>query len=131
MNAPGEELPHDGSLTVLVAEDDTPMRASIEIWLSDSGWDIIMAENGTQAANQLSADVDVLVCDRRMPGLNASGVLDRLDELGLDIPVIILTAYEPDAEVSEDDVAAYLTKPVQREVLTSVIARVTAARTAD
>ncbi|MFB6142442.1 MAG: response regulator [Halorientalis sp.] len=120
--------PPDGSSTILVAEDDTPMRASIEIWLADTGWDVITVENGQAAVEHLSPEIDVLVCDRRMPVLNASGVLDHLDDVDLDIPVIVLTAYEPDEDVSEDDVAAYLTKPVGKEVITSVIRRVLSAR---
>lgn len=109
---------------VLVAEDETAMRASIEIWLGETEWEVLTAEDGQEAIDLLSEDVDVFVCDRRMPRYNASAILDRLVEEPYDIPVIVLTAYEPDDELAEEDVAAYLTKPVKKETLLNVIDRV-------
>lgn len=114
-----------GRCSVLVAEDDAVMRATIELWLNDTDWDVETVADGREAVESLNEDVDILVCDRRMPRLNAEGVLTRLDEAELDIPVIILTAYEPDDGLNEDDVDAYLNKPVKREVLTNVIRRLT------
>lgn len=113
-------------LVVLVAEDETAMRASIEIWLDETEWTVTVVEDGKEAVEHLSEDIDVFVCDRRMPKLNASEVLEELEEMPFDIPTIILTAYEPDDQLREEDVAAYLTKPVKKETLLSIIPRVAA-----
>lgn len=112
-----------GELTVLVAEDEPAMRGTIELWLEDTGWTVLTAEDGREAVEKLDEDVDILVCDRRMPKMNASDVLARLERTDIDIPVIILTAYEPDEKLDEADVDAYLNKPVKKPVLKSVINR--------
>ncbi len=100
------------------------MRSTMELWFADTGWTVLTAADGQQAVEKLSEDVDVLVCDRQMPKLTASKVLDYVEEQGLDPAVVILSAYEPDEEMGEDEVDAYLNKPIRKNVLTTVISRV-------
>lgn len=96
----------------------------MELWLADTGWTVLAAADGQEAVDQLSDDVDVLVCDRQMPKLTASEVLDHVEAENFDLSVVILSAYEPDEEMSEEEVDAYLNKPIRKNVLTTVISRV-------
>ncbi|MFB6170817.1 MAG: response regulator [Haloarculaceae archaeon] len=108
---------------VLVVEDDEVLRATIEIWLEDADWGVEAVSNGNAAVEALDDALDVVVCDRRVPGPNATDVVARLDERSFDVPVVVVSGYEPDDDLGEDDVAAYLGKPVKREVLTAVLGR--------
>ena len=99
--------------TVLVVEDDADLLATYEVWLA--AWDdvTVRSEVDGQAALTAVDDADVLVLDRKLPGLSGPEVLDRL---GADRPaVVVVSAYQPDAHVREGDVDAYLVKPVTRE----------------
>ena len=107
--------------TVLVAEDETPLRELIGVWLEDTGLHVVFAGDGLEALEAVDRDVDILVCDRRMPRMNGEQVIEQLDETGFAGTVIALTACEPDAVLGEADVDVYLQKPVTRDELRDVV----------
>lgn len=108
--------------TVLVVEDDEDLLGTYEVWLA--GWDdvtVLTALDGEAALTAVDdVEVDVLVLDRKLPALSGPEVLDRL---GGDRPVIVVSAYQPDDHLDEEDVAAYLVKPVTRDLFLDAIRR--------
>lgn len=104
------------SATVLLAEDDDAMRETMQRWLTnETQWDVMEASDGTETLNRLDDTVDALVLDRRMPGHSGPEIVDRLDETDFDGTVVVVSAYRADSHLGEDDVANYLTKPIDRE----------------
>ncbi|HAT34640.1 MAG TPA: hypothetical protein DCS82_02905 [Rhodospirillaceae bacterium] len=67
-----------------------------------------------EAERRLDGDVfDIVICDFYLDGMNAINVMDRLDELGIDTPVIILTAassLESDLQAMQQGAYDYLEK---------------------
>lgn len=111
-----------GPFTVLLVEDDEDFRETIRYWLGDDGrWNVRMASDGAEALELLDDTVDVLVVDRHLPTVSGTEVVDRLDETSFDGSVVVLSAYEPNGHLNEDDVAAYLTKPIDREMLVGAL----------
>ncbi|MEH2512048.1 DNA-binding NtrC family response regulator [Nitrobacteraceae bacterium AZCC 1564] len=83
--------------TILIADDDAVQRRLVENMVQRCGYDAITAENGDAAvALLLDSDakaIDALVLDLVMPGLDGMGVLAKIREAGLDLPVIVQTAH--------------------------------------
>jgi len=105
------------SQTILVAEDQQPIRSLIEFKLRNSGYTVVCVEDG-QAALQKARDVrpDLILLDVMMPLMTGFEVLGALkqDEATKTIPILIVTAQSQEDEVLKglelgaDD---YITKP--------------------
>src|SRR6266404_1218520 len=74
--------------TILIADDDPVQRRLVENMVQKCGYDAIAVLTGPDAVT-----VDAIVLDLVMPGLDGMGVLDRIREAGLNIPVIVQTAH--------------------------------------
>lgn len=84
---------------VLVAEDDSAMRAMLVESLREAGYQVIEVANGRQLETCLDPQgkacpmPDIIVSDVRMPGRTGLEVLARLREIDWAMPVIIITAF--------------------------------------
>jgi CheY-like chemotaxis protein len=79
---------------VLVAEDDSSVRMTIEFVLQDEGFEVILAADGEEALRlALKMSPDVILLDQMMPKLDGHEVLIALreDDATKDIPVFVLT----------------------------------------
>jgi DNA-binding NtrC family response regulator len=85
------------SAVVLIVDDDPVQRRLLEAMVSRFGYQAMLAESGDAAIRLLTGpqgrQVDCLVLDLVMPDLDGLGVLARMREAGLDIPVIVQTAH--------------------------------------
>ncbi|MGH7635824.1 MAG: response regulator, partial [Gemmatimonadaceae bacterium] len=80
---------------VLIVDDDPVQRRLLDNMVRRAGHEPVIAEAGEQAARMLSSGerFDCVVLDLVMPDLDGLGVLARMQEAGLDIPVIVQTAH--------------------------------------
>ncbi|MEL6818003.1 MAG: sigma-54 dependent transcriptional regulator [Pseudomonadota bacterium] len=80
--------------TILIADDDPVQRRLYEATLSRANLRTIVAENGTQALNAMTAnsDIDAVILDLVMPGIDGIGVLEQMQADALSMPVIVQTA---------------------------------------
>ena len=80
--------------TVLVVDDDADMRKLLKDFLQPNGYDVIEAANGQDAMLLVeSENVDVVVLDKEMPGMNGLDVLSFLHHRCPWLPVIFVTAF--------------------------------------
>src|ERR1700729_7252 len=83
--------------TILIADDDAVQRRLVENMVRRCGYEAIVVDGGDAAMAVLTAPdaqvVDAVVLDLVMPGLDGMGVLDKIREAGLNIPVIVQTAH--------------------------------------
>ena len=79
---------------VLVIEDDPQTGAEIKAALTDHGFQVDAAVSGREALSQVAAaSYDAIVLDRLLPGgLDGLGVLSTLRAVGVEAPVLILSA---------------------------------------
>ena len=106
--------------TVLIVDDEVNITELFGVWLEDE-YDVRMANSGEEALEELDETVDVVLLDRRMPGLSGDEVLERIREQNYDCRVAMVTAVDPDFDVIEMGFDDYLTKPIDREGLESAI----------
>jgi len=107
--------------TVLVVDDDGPIRRMLERTLAAEGYGVSGAVDGGSALAAVERSVpDVLVLDIGLPGLDGLAVCRRLRGKGLALPILLLTARDAVADrvvgldAGADD---YLVKPFAAEEL--------------
>jgi len=110
------------SPTVLVA-DDEPSIADGHAMRLEEQYDVRTAHSGSEALEKLDEEVDVVLLDRRMPGVSGDDVLDRIRERGLPCRVAMVTAVEPTFDIVDMGFDGYLEKPLDREALFETVER--------
>lgn len=108
--------------TVLVVDDEVGIAELYAEWLAEK-YDARTALSGEAALSMLDEDVDVVLLDRRMPGLSGDEVLEEIGRRGLDCRVVMVTAVEPDFDVLEMGFDDYIVKPVDGEELRALVER--------
>src|SRR3981081_1434242 len=82
---------------ILIADDDAVARPLGEHMVLRCGYEAVVVDSGDAAVAALTAgdaqSIDAVVLDLVMPGLDGMGVLDKIRDLGLNIPVIVQTAH--------------------------------------
>ena len=103
----------DDRKLILVADDEAEIRDILKLLLAGEGYAVETAENGRQAVEQMSNDVELCILDVNMPEL--SGILAAAEiRRHYDTPIIFLTAYSSESDkvmgfsVGADD---YIVKP--------------------
>lgn len=102
--------------TVLLIDDDELIRQSIAAYLSDSGFDLLQADDGPSGMEMVQRfSPDVVLLDLRMPEMDGLEVLDRLRQADAELPIIVVTG----AGVLKDAVEAlrmgafdFISKPI-------------------
>src|ERR1700722_5315600 len=83
--------------SILIADDDAVQRRLVENMVQKCGYETIVVDSGDAAIATLTAPdapvIDAVVLDLVMPGLDGMGVLAKIREAGLNIPVIVQTAH--------------------------------------
>ena len=110
-----EDLP-----LVLVVEDEADLADLYAAWLQGS-YRVRTAYGGHEALENLDEEVDIILLDRRMPGLSGDEVLDAVRERGIDCQVAMVTAVEPDFDILSMGFDDYLVKPVARDDLLETV----------
>jgi two-component system response regulator MprA len=107
--------------SVLVVDDDPPIRRMLERTFAAEGYRVASAADGAGALVAVErAMPDVLVLDVAMPGIDGLAVCRRLRSQGLALPILLLTARDavPDRVAGLDAGADdYLVKPFAAEEL--------------
>ena len=82
---------------ILIADDDAVQRRLVENMVQKCGYEARVVDSGDAVLAMLTApdgpDIDAVVLDLVMPGLDGMGVLAKIREAGLTIPVIVQTAH--------------------------------------
>lgn len=112
-------------ITILVVEDEKPIREAIAIFLELDGYRVIVATNGAQALDAIAEErPDVILCDVMMPILDGRELCRRLkqDKATMSIPIILMSAAGRGAAggVGADD---YVDKPLNLAELPDLIHR--------
>ena len=110
---------------VLVVDDDSRIRDLLRRYLTQEGFEVLLAEDGKALTRVLLREpVDLIVLDLMMPGEDGLSVCRRLRGANTTTPIIMLTAKGEDVdrivglEVGADD---YLAKPFNpRELLARI-----------
>ena len=82
---------------MLVVDDDRNMRLTLALIMGDEGYQVLTADNGTQALGILRRrPVDVILLDAKMPDMNGDEACARAKQLRPGTTVIMITAHVAD-----------------------------------
>jgi DNA-binding NtrC family response regulator len=125
--------PISGQPKVLVVEDDADVRAILDVFLSDKGFNVKLADSGHRALELLGEEpVDVILSDVRMPGMTGMELLRTVKERDPEIELVLMSAYScvRDAvEAIQLGAADYVEKPIDFRRLERVLQAVLEKRT--
>jgi two-component system response regulator AtoC len=79
---------------ILVVDDEAIVRESLRDWLTDAGYQVFIAENGSQALEVIKREkLGIVIADLVMPGMDGIELMKGAKEISPHIAVIIITAY--------------------------------------
>jgi signal transduction histidine kinase/ActR/RegA family two-component response regulator len=128
---PKLELPISArSETVLLVEDNTELRTSTEEILEALGFSIISAASAEEAVavfTEVGDQVDLLITDVIMPGLDGKQLADYLRDQSPDLQVLFISGYTDDVILDrgiEQDAVNFLAKPFASRDLANKIEKI-------
>ncbi len=117
--------PEPRQARILVVDDEQSMRELLAIVLKREGYDVLLAESGTDAVRLLEREpIDLLISDIRMPDLSGVEVLRAAKQADQDVIGIMITAFastESAVEALRLGAYDYVSKPFDVEELKIVV----------
>jgi len=119
----------DATMRILLVEDDPVYCQLLQANLTDSGYEVVVAETGAEAASildQMGARLGAVLLDRQLPDMDSLRLVARIKtnrEQAL-LPIIMQTAMSAPDEVAAGLAAGvyyYLTKPYRPEALLAIL----------
>lgn len=111
--------------TVLVVDDEVSVQEALKDILEDNGYRVELASNGKEGLKKIDAiKPDVVLLDLRMPGMDGIEVLDVINNKGIRLPVILITAYGSTSNtIKAMKLGAFdfITKPLKLDKLLALV----------
>jgi CheY-like chemotaxis protein len=107
-----------GPYTVLLVENDPPVRELIALALTRAGYRVLEARTGREALQRFDASVDLLLTDIHLPHLDGHEVIGRLRERRHTLKVLAMSGYPPDGLPAD---VPFLGKPFSRDGLLGAV----------
>ncbi len=131
-----EAIRATGHGTVLVVEDEDPVRELVGRILRQSGYTVIEGRNGVEAFDLFikhRGRIDAVITDVVMPRMNGPELVRRLYREDPDVAVLFMSGYTPD-EVLKNELdhcsTGFIQKPMSPQALTRKLREVLEARRA-
>jgi CheY-like chemotaxis protein len=93
-----------GMETILIADDEEPLRNLSKDILEELGYTVLMAKNGEEAIEMFVENrerVDMLLFDVVMPRMGGAEAYEHIRALNADIPLILMTGYSSETVQSQ------------------------------
>ena len=121
--------------TILLVEDEPPVRRLLKRILSSESAKILTAGSGAQALQiAVRTAVDLVILDVKLPDMSGTEVLRQLRDIDANVAVIMVTGHGSAGTVRaamEMGAFDYLTKPFSTEEMSRVVREALASRRAD
>lgn len=120
------------SKRIIVVDDESIVQVALLSILGHAGYTVYTASDGEEALNTIQRHMscgknfDLLLTDIRMPVMDGLTLLDKLAELGINLPAIAMTGYgekEVVIQLLKKGCRDYIEKPLKESELLEVIAR--------
>jgi two-component system, cell cycle sensor histidine kinase and response regulator CckA len=116
-----------GGKTVLLVEDTEAVRRMVAVALDLKGYKVLEAENGPaaiEAADAHAGDIDILLTDIIMPGMNGVQLFQRLAAGRPALKVIYMSGY-PGSVIADHGIEeeVFIQKPFTTDALLAKLAR--------
>ena len=113
-------------MRILLVEDEAIVRFYLKTTLMSINGEVVDAKSGDEALEQIykNGPFDLLITDIKMKGIDGFDLIDKLDEMGLDIEIIVESAYVDEDERMhkyKERVKAFIKKPIDLNVLEAIV----------
>lgn len=114
---------------ILIIDDEEEIRSIVKHHLTKAGYTVIEAEDGEKGIQKINEaentlEVDVVICDIRMPNINGVEAVSYFKKDFPKLPVIVITGF-PDINMAtgllEKGISNYLVKPVKKDQLLEAV----------
>lgn len=112
---------HRTSATILLAEDERPVRDAVARILREEGYTVIAAANGIEAMGIWEAEskrIDILITDLLMPEMGGVELAQSCRRLNSSLPVLYMSGFTEATPFDSDilsEIASFLEKPFKKE----------------
>jgi two-component system, NtrC family, response regulator len=122
------ESPSSPRARILVVDDEASLRRIAQYRLAEAGYEVVLAQNGSEALAALAASpIDLVVTDLKMPGLPGEELVREVLRREPGLPVIVVTGHgtvEGAVDAMKQGVADYVLKPVSWDEMLVTVQRV-------
>jgi two-component system response regulator AtoC len=106
---------------ILVIDDDVSISETLELYLTEEGYDVVTAHTGTEGLNKfVKHSPDVVILDIRLPDIDGFMVLEDLREENENVKVIMITAHhdmDSTIKAMKEGAFDYIHKPINVDEL--------------
>ena len=106
-------------MKILVVEDDKTLREGISEYLSEFGYIVMEAKDGSEAISKFNNDINLIILDIQIPFINGLDVLKEIRKKSK-VPVLMLTTFSDEEfkiEAFTNLADGYVEKPFSLPVL--------------
>ena len=106
-------------MKILVVEDDKTLREGMSEYLSEFGYIVMEAKDGSEAISKFNNDINLIILDIQIPFINGLDVLKEIRKKSK-VPVLMLTAFSDEEfkiEAFTNLADGYVEKPFSLPVL--------------
>jgi two-component system NtrC family response regulator len=108
--------------TILIVDDEKNYLLVLSAVLEEEGYEVLTTASSLEALEiQKASDVDLVLTDMKMPGMDGIDVLEQIKTRDPDLPVIMMTAHgsvDKAVEAMQKGAYSYILKPFDNERLT-------------
>ncbi|MBI5578341.1 MAG: sigma-54-dependent Fis family transcriptional regulator [Deltaproteobacteria bacterium] len=116
--------------TILVVDDEKNYLLVLSAVLEEEGYEVLTAPGGFEALEiHKASDIDLVLTDMKMPGIDGIEILERIKAYDPDLPVIMMTAHgtvDKAVEAMQKGAYTYVLKPFDNERLILYVKRAVA-----
>jgi two-component system cell cycle sensor histidine kinase/response regulator CckA len=103
-------------ILIMVVDDEEVIRNMVKDFLSDKGYEIIIASNGPEALEkfrQNEGKVDLVLLDMVLPGKSGMEILEDLRQINPRVKAIMTSGYSRDITENnlDKDITSFMQKP--------------------
>ena len=101
---------------LLIVDDEEDVLVVLDDLFGSRGYSVCTAKSG-QEALKLMEDVtpDLILADYKMPDMDGFALLGKLRESNPGLPVLAISGYAEETDISEHDFDGFIQKPVDLE----------------
>ncbi len=114
---------------LLIVDDEDQIRELMEARFKRHGYNVLSANSGERAiAVTKESSPNIILLDKRMPGIDGIATLEAIRQFNLDVKVIMISGDEADSEmesvIKKLNIAAYIHKPIIATELDALIEKI-------
>lgn len=114
---------------ILIVDDSSTMRESLNLVLMSAGHSVDQAANGMEGLNSYSKskDFQLIITDINMPEMNGIDFIANIRKINRDIPIIVLTTETEKEKIDQAKsykASAWIVKPFKPADLLTVVSKV-------